>query len=174
MPWIMSLCQVDSYGLFRNPVLVVRTRTRDAQGKKQILRRALLRMTREGSGTLASRVQVGAWSPDYFGWGGGRSRATHADSKPAPRWPASQKGLVAEAPHRHRLMILRPARPNGLPSGSWMTKSSPSTFSAPLFMTVILVGILLMLAGGGASAPPGIRPSRGTGRSCEPYNWKQL
>src|SRR5258705_12223606 len=45
---------------------------------------------------------------------------------------------MAEWPHRQRLMIVRPARPKGFPSGSTISKS-PSTRMDPLCLTVIFV-----------------------------------
>src|SRR5713226_4651597 len=82
--------------------------------------------------------------PYSFGIGGGNSRAWTSSWKPTVLWLPSQKGLLAEWPQRQRLILVRPARPNGFPSGSTISKS-PSTRRGPLWAGVIFVAAILVL-----------------------------
>src|SRR6266478_885213 len=84
---------------------------------------------------------LNAASSYTFGLGGGSSRAATVSAKPQVLWEPSQKGLLAECPQRQRLTVVRPARPNGRPSGSTSSKS-PSMRSEPLWFTVILVAAI--------------------------------
>jgi hypothetical protein len=47
-----------------------------------------------------------------LGFGGGNSHASHADWKPCRLCAPSQNGFFSESPQRHRLMLVRPAKPN--------------------------------------------------------------
>jgi hypothetical protein len=60
-------------------------------------------------------------------------------------WLPSQKGLLAECPHRHSEIAVRPAKPKTWPDGSEIW-NSPSMRSGPLFRGVILVAIGWMVA----------------------------
>ena len=73
-----------------------------------------------------------------FGAGGGRSRASTAFENPVRLWLPSQKGLLADCPHRHSEITVRPARPKALPAGSRIS-NSPSMRRGPLLLQVILV-----------------------------------
>src|SRR5262249_3771488 len=75
-----------------------------------------------------------------FGFGGGSSRAVTVSVKPIRLWLPSQKGLLAECPHRQSEMTVRPARPKAAPVGSQIS-NSPSMRILPLVLTVSLVGI---------------------------------
>ena len=80
-----------------------------------------------------------------LGWGGGSSRATQTSEKPSRLWLPSQNGLLAECPHRHSEMTLRPASPNIWPAGSEIS-NSPSMRNGPWLRGVILVAIGWMVA----------------------------
>lgn len=69
---------------------------------------------------------------------GGRSRASVVDSKPCRLCVPSQNGLLAERPQRHKLIALRPPRPNSAPSCA-LRQNSPSIRKGPLLMTLIVV-----------------------------------
>src|SRR6266436_4552936 len=103
-----------------------------------------LRLSARGNATCL-RVEtvsfLNAASSYTFGLGGGSSRAATVSAKPQALWEPSQKGLLAECPQRQRLTVVRPARPNGRPSGSTSSKS-PSMRSEPLWFTVILVAAI--------------------------------
>src|SRR6266404_2304578 len=103
-----------------------------------------LRLSARGIATCL-RVETVSFlnaAPSYtFGLGGGSSRAATVSAKPQVLWEPSQKGLLAECPQRQRLTVVRPARPNGRPSGSTSSKS-PSMRSEPLWFTVILVAAI--------------------------------
>ena len=75
-----------------------------------------------------------------LGLGGGSSRAATGSLKPVRAWEPSQKGLLADWPHRQSEITVRPARPNVAPVGSRIS-NSPSIRMGPLFKTVTLVGI---------------------------------
>src|SRR6267154_3139080 len=79
-----------------------------------------------------------------LGLGGGRSRAWTGSVKPTRLCEPSQKGLLAECPHRQRPMAVRPAKPKGAPVGSRISKS-PSTRMGPLLLTVIFVAAMIRL-----------------------------
>src|SRR5262249_51233658 len=86
--------------------------------------------------------------PDGASARGSRSNATTVDWKPQVLCALSQNGFRADCPQRQSEIRTRPARPNGLPSGS-TTSKSPSTRREPLVMTVILAP---------AMRPPGCAP----------------
>src|SRR5579859_8003785 len=62
-------------------------------------------------------------------------------ANPQFRCEPSQNGLFDECPQRHKLKVVRPARPNARPSGSTSSKS-PSMRMDPLWFTVILVAAI--------------------------------
>src|SRR6266446_4588603 len=103
-----------------------------------------LRLSARGIATCL-RVETVSFlnaAPSYtFGLGGGSSRAATVSAKPQVLWEPSQNGLLAECPQRQRVKVVRPARPNGRPSGSTSSKS-PSMRSEPLWFTVILVAAI--------------------------------
>jgi hypothetical protein len=73
-----------------------------------------------------------------LGTGGGSARAFISDWNPTFLWEPSQKGLFSECPHRHRPMVVRPARSKTPPSESTISKS-PSIRIEPLLRTVTFV-----------------------------------
>jgi hypothetical protein len=75
-----------------------------------------------------------------LGLGGGSSRALTGSEKPVRLWEPSQNGLLADCPHRHSEMTVRPASPKAAPVESKIS-NSPSIRIGPLLMTVTFVGI---------------------------------
>src|SRR3954452_15404724 len=75
-----------------------------------------------------------------LGFGGSRFLALHKDEKPLRLCEPSQKGLFSAMPQRHKEITVRPARPYGLPSASWMT-NSPSSRMGPLLKIVTVAGM---------------------------------
>src|SRR5258708_29774298 len=74
----------------------------------------------------------------FLGLGAGKARETALSLNPAGLGDPSQKGLFFEGPQRHKPITVRPARPNGVPCGSTISKS-PSTRMLPLLLMVIFV-----------------------------------
>src|SRR4051794_29597683 len=85
------------------------------------------------------------WNSYNFGFGGGNSRAVTGSLNPVRAWDPSQNGLLADCPHRHREITVRPANPKAAPVGSRISKS-PSIRIGPLFKTLTFVGIKGMVA----------------------------
>ena len=68
---------------------------------------------------------------------GSKGLALSIDEKPLVRWAPSQKGLLAECPHRHREIDSLPPRSNAFPSTSFSRISVPTTLSGPLSLIMI-------------------------------------
>lgn len=96
------------------------------------------KLTHAGSSPQNKKRKAGA--PVAYIFLGGRSKATASCSR-CPLCAPSQKGLLFDNPHRHKLSRVLPARPYTLPWGSTISKS-PSTLREPFEFTVILVAAI--------------------------------
>lgn len=109
---------------------------RIAETRGQARRGAVIIKQRLHTSILTGNGDNNLWSVlTYFR--GGRSNATASCSK-CPLWDPSQKGLLADRPHRHKETRVRPCNPYTLPFMSTISKS-PSTFVEPLLLIVIFV-----------------------------------